>query len=83
VSESPHCPTCRCEQPTGALLLTVYPANEILYGRCEKCRTVRHATESCPADGPPWEPVRSEHCGCCTHPHDLAPGGHVIAGGAR
>lgn len=75
MSERPHCPTCRCEQLTGALLLTVYPASEILYGRCEKCRTVRHATES-------WEPARSTHCACCTHPHDLAPGGHVIAGGA-
>jgi hypothetical protein len=57
--------------------LTVYPPVEAVYGRCETCRTVRWGTErGGPGGGTTWK--RSLHCGCCTHPHDLLPGGHVL-----
>ena len=70
-----HCPTCTCE-PKYGYSLTVYPANEILYGRCGTCGQVRWSAELSywtQQDG--WMPKRSDHCGCCTHPHDLVPGG--------
>jgi hypothetical protein len=71
----PHCPTCQCEPKTG-FELTVYPPNEILYGRCETCGQVRWGTEMFSLR------YRSQsgttHCGCCTHAHDLPPGGHHI-----
>ena len=70
-----HCKTCTCEPKTG-WHLTVYPPNEILYGRCEICGDVRHATQ---LHSLRWRSTSSAmHCGCCTHPHDLEPGGHFI-----
>ena len=72
----PHCRSCTCDPRTGSWL-TVYPPNEILYGRCETCREVRHETESGPYRYPEAM-KRSLHCGCCTHPHNLPPGGHDI-----
>lgn len=53
--------------------LTVYPANEKLYGRCDTCGEVRWHTEY---DRAGCESERSEHCGCCVHPHDLGRGWH-------
>lgn len=53
--------------------LVVYPANEILYGRCETCGEIRWHTE---LTRHRQQPIRSKHCGCCTHPHDLERGGH-------
>ena len=71
-----HCPTCTCE-PKYGYSLTVYPANETLYGCCETCGRVFWSTElSHWSHGKGWDAIRALHCGCCTHPHDLAPGGH-------
>lgn len=72
----PHREPCACE-PAKAVHFTVYPANERLYGACGTCGQPRWVTEMwrwTVADG--YTPQRSEHCGCCTHPHDLANGGH-------
>lgn len=71
-----HCLTCTCE-PKRGVHLCVYSPSKILYGSCETCGQVHWETElyrCTDADG--WVPSRSRHCGCCTHPHDLANGGH-------
>lgn len=71
-----HCKTCTCESQR-AIHLTVYAPNEKLYGSCETCGQPRWVTElsrSSTAGG--WGAERSEHCGCCTHRHDLSRGGH-------
>lgn len=62
--------------------LTVYPPVEAVYGRCPTCRTVRWETHR---GGGRYAPGGkcSMHCGCCTHPHDLPPGGHVLPEGAQ
>ena len=72
----PHCPTCHCEPETG-WDLTVYPPNELVYGRCETCGEIRWSTEMFSLRS--RSKKRAMHCGCCTHPHDLAPGGHHIS----
>lgn len=71
-----HCSTCTCE-PKSGVHLCVYPPNRILYGSCETCGQVHWQTELArwSARGG-WMPVRSLHCGCCAHPHDLQNGGH-------
>jgi hypothetical protein len=67
------CPTCTCQAPAGEF--TVYPRNEGFYGRCETCGEVRWVTEHDEyAHGD--EDRRRYHCACCTHPHNLSPGGH-------
>jgi hypothetical protein len=68
-----HCPTCTCEPKTG-VRLTVYPPNEILYGRCETCGQVRWSTEA--YSNRYHSQTTAMHCACCSHPHDLEPGGH-------
>lgn len=55
--------------------LVVYPANSVLHGTCPDCGQARHITQFVPGSG--YGPAtRSEHCGCCTHPHDLSNGRH-------
>lgn len=73
--EDRHCQTCRC-WPTDTDSLTVYPANELFYGRCDTCGQVRWGTEIYTNGHGSPHPAR--HCDCCTHPHDLKPGGHTI-----
>lgn len=62
--------------------LIVYPPVEAVYGRCLTCRTVRWGTDR---GGGRYAPGGkcSLHCDCCTHPHDLPPGGHVLPEGSR
>jgi len=70
-----HCRTCTCPPPdTDAL--TIYPPHEGFHGRCETCGEVRWKTEIYPFHR--GSPRRSLHCACCTHPHDLKPGGATI-----
>lgn len=71
----PHCPTCRCEPKTG-YELTVYPPGEVLYGRCQTCGQVRWGTEM--FSNRYRTQTSALHCGCCTHLHDLLPGGHYL-----
>lgn len=59
--------------------LTVYPAHEGLYGRCGTCDQIRWQTEF--HEEGRGAGKRSSHCGCCTHAHDLEPGGHEITRG--
>lgn len=73
--EERHCATCRCT-PTGTDALIVYPPNERIYGRCEACGRVRWETQIYTDHR--GRPHHARHCGCCTHPHDLRPGGHTI-----
>ncbi|OLT13039.1 hypothetical protein BJF79_03830 [Actinomadura sp. CNU-125] len=60
----------RRSEPDG---ITVYPASEPLYGRCDTCGEIRWQTEYHRAG---QRPERSDHCACCTHPHDLGRGHH-------
>lgn len=70
-----HCRTCSCEPPdTDAL--TVYPPIEGFDGRCDTCGQIRWETQIHAFHR--GSARRSKHCGCCTHPHDLEPGGHTI-----
>ncbi len=69
------CRTCSCEPPDTDHLC-IYSPHEGFCGRCEKCGQVRWRTEIYPHHR--GSPRRSTHCGCCTHPHDLKPGGHTI-----
>lgn len=69
-----HCPTCRCLGDTDSL--TIYAPNETMYGRCPVCKDVMWHTEI--HAGHRGSSRRSKHCGCCTHPHDLNPGGYTI-----
>jgi hypothetical protein len=68
----PHCPSCTCESELDGL--TIYSPNERLYGRCGTCGEERWATDF--HTGGRGEPARSQHCGCCTHRHNLPNGGH-------
>ena len=70
------CPSCNCENTRGQHL-TIYAPNELLWGRCGECGQIRWFTERYPPryDG---GPLKATHCACCTHPHDLGPGGHTI-----
>jgi hypothetical protein len=61
--------------------VVVYPANEMAYGFCLACRTARWLTERSRAGSHGTE--RSRHCGCCTHPHDLEDGAHVLTEGTQ
>jgi hypothetical protein len=70
-----HCRSCQCD-PDNSDSLIVYSPNECMYGRCDTCNTVKWHTEI--YTGHYGSPRRSAHCGCCTHPHDLKPGGHNI-----
>jgi hypothetical protein len=70
-----HCRSCQCA-PDDSDSLTVYPPVESLYGRCDTCGVIRWGTEI--YTNHRGRPHRSVHCGCCTHPHDLANGGHDI-----
>jgi hypothetical protein len=54
------CPTCTCE-PQDALV--AYPPNELLYGCCLNCETVRWATDFWAKNR--GKPVRRYHCDCC------------------
>lgn len=76
VQAAPGIPVSEVARETVCNLLTVYPPNVILYARCETCAQVRWTTEHSPAGSRATK--RSLHCGCCTHPHDLPPGGHVL-----
>lgn len=72
-----HCPTCRCQRDD-VDHITVYPSNERI-GNCRTCGQVRWFTERYHGDGSGLsDDQRSMHCGCCTHPHDLANGGHTV-----
>ena len=71
------CPTCSCDNRK-IIHLGVYPPNEILYGHCSDCGQVRWGTSKSRWGRNGWETTPSEHCACCTHPHDLEPGGHDL-----
>jgi len=79
-AEVGHCPTCHCQRDDTDHL-TVYPPVEKIYGRCDTCGQIRWHTEwhhnVYSKDGG-WRERRPMHCGCCTHPHDLANGGHTV-----
>ena len=72
-----HRKTCTCEPQTG-WDLTVYPPNAILYGTCDTCGQIRWGTER--FNLRTREHTHATHCDCCTHPHNLQPGGHHISG---
>jgi hypothetical protein len=76
VQAAPGCPVPGGAREAVCDQLTVYPANVILYGKCETCGQVRWETEFSPAGS--CDEKRSVHRGCCAHPHDLPPGGHVL-----
>jgi hypothetical protein len=76
-----HCRTCRCDPVRDTDSLSIYPPNATLYGKCPKCREVRWVSYRWTQDNGihhNGSPERKEHCLCCTHPHDLAPGGYFI-----
>jgi hypothetical protein len=60
--------------------VTIYAPNERLYGRCDACGQVKWDTDRYRGDGSGHAPERGSHCGCCTHAHDLPPGGHTLRG---
>lgn len=62
--------------------VTIYAPNERLYGRCDACGQVKWDTDRYRGDGIGHATERGSHCGCCTHPHDLPPGGHTLRGEA-
>ena len=67
-----HCVTCTCEREMDEI--GIYPPHEGFYGRCDRCGEVRWGTDR--NIGGCGEPIRKTHCGCCTHLHNLPPGGH-------
>lgn len=69
-----HCPSCSCEPPDTDSLAIYAP--HAFYGFCEACGRTKWQTEIHAFHR--GSPRRSTHCGCCTHPHDLEPGGHTI-----
>ncbi len=76
------CPDC-AGTADDAEMVAVFPANERLYGRCDTCGAARWMTDRYQGDGAGQDIERATHCGCCSHSHNLPPGGHTLRAAGR